>query len=75
MPSYPTQEHDRCVMMIMTSHYAHERYANGGGGQPKSFFNEVMRSLRKQAGGNTSTGSLSGKIAGGRSTFGRGRNA
>ena len=46
-----------------------------GGGQPKSFFNEVMRSLRRQAGGKTSTRSLSGKIAGGRSTFGRGRNA
>ena len=34
-----------------------------------------MRSLRRQAGGKTSIGSLSGKIAGGRSTFGRGRNA
>ena len=46
-----------------------------GGGQPKSFFNEVMRSLRRQAGGKTSTGSMSGTISGGRSTFGRGRNA
>ena len=46
-----------------------------GGGQPKSFFNEVMRSLRRQAGGKTSTRSLPGAITGGRSTFGRGRNA
>lgn len=46
-----------------------------GGGQPKSFFNEVMKEITKQSGGKPVSSQRMTRLTPGRSSFGKGRNA
>lgn len=51
------------------------KIGNRGGGQPKSFFNEVMKEITKQSGGKPVSSQRMTRLTPGRSSFGKGRNA